>query len=254
MTKIDYRSIGEGPPVVLIHAGFLDQRMWFDTSRALSSNYRVITYDVRGAGGSARDDVDHSPRADLNALLDELGIERVALVGASMGARIALEFAAAQPDRTSSAVLCSLALPEFVTSDCDGMLQEFVGALTEGRLEDATQLFTRMWFDGRREMSSVDAGQRAAFVDLVDLTFASTFVHQQWRTLEEIGPLEQIRTPTLFVTGQDDWPDIHDTVAALDALMPDSARVSIQGAAHTLNLDRPRELVRLIDCFLSAHP
>lgn len=250
--SLHYRRSGDGSPVVLVHAGFLDHRMWSETHDALSSHHDVISYDVRGAGRSVRDDVVHSPSADLLALLDHLVIEQTALIGLSMGARIAFEVAAAHPERISSAVLCSLALPEFVTSDCDGMLPEFIRALTEGRNDDAAELFTRMWFDGRRERSALDAARRAEFGALVDLTFAATFVHQQWRTLESIGPVEHMRTPTLFVTGRDDWPDIHDTVAALDAMMPDSAAVAIAGAAHTLNLDQPGELLRIADDFISA--
>ncbi len=249
-----YHRSGQGPSVVLIHAGFLDHRMWADAHGALSANYDVISYDVRGAGRSSRDLVAHSPSDDLAALLDELGIERAAIVGASMGARIALEFSALHPNRTRASVLCSLALPEFVTSDCNGMLAQFVRAVTEQHLEEATQLFTRMWFDGRREASSTNAAQRGAFVELIDLTFAETFVHQQWRTLEQIGPAEHIATPTLFLTGQDDWPDIHRTVAALDASMPDSRSVSIEGAAHMVNLDQPQEVFGHIDQFVSAHP
>jgi pimeloyl-ACP methyl ester carboxylesterase len=227
--------------------------MWSKTHVALSSHFDVVSYDVRGAGRSSRDEVVHSPSEDLGALLDAFGIERAALIGLSMGARIAFELAAVQPDRISSATLCSLALPEFVTSDCDGMLPEFIRSLSQGRIDTAAQLYTRMWFDGRREPSSVDATRRAAFAKLVDLTFAQTFVHQKWRTLEEIGGVEHIRTPTLFINGRSDWPDIDDTITALNSMMPNSAAVSIDGAAHTLNLDQPRELLRIVKHFLSTH-
>src|SRR5207342_2107447 len=101
-----------------------------------------------------------------------------------------------------------------------------------GRAEAAAQLYTRMWFDGRRESSALDAAQRAAFAALVDLTFAQTFVHQKWRTLEDLGGVEHIRTPTLFIAGRSDWPDINDTTTALNSMMPSSAAVSIDGAAH----------------------
>ena len=54
MTKLHYHRSGDGPPLVLIHGGFLDHRMWSDTHVALSANYDVISYDVRGAGESVR--------------------------------------------------------------------------------------------------------------------------------------------------------------------------------------------------------
>ena len=253
MTQLHYHRSGDGPPLVLVHGGFLDHRMWSDTHLALSADYDVISYDVRGAGASVRDNEVHSPCVDLHELLDELGIERAAIVGLSMGARIAFEFAATQPARVRAAVLCSLALPEFVASDCNGMLPEFIQALTGGNAEEATQLFTRMWFDGRRKSSAVNVARRARFVELIDLSFAATFVNQKWQSLAEIGPVEAIHTPTMFITGRDDWPDIHETVAALDARMPESTAVSIQDAAHTINFDQPRALLRNITGFLAAH-
>ncbi len=253
MTGLSYHRDGFGLPVVLVHTGFLDHRMWSETHRALSATYDVISYDVRGAGASERADGPHSPSEDLAALLDEVGIERAAIVGLSMGARIAFEFSAMHPNRTSAAVLCSLALPEYVTSDCNGMLPRFIQALTDHDISLATELFTRMWFDGRRASSAIDTERRAQFVDLIDFNFAAAFVHQRWRTLVDLGPLEELRTPTLFLTGHDDWPDIHATVAAIERRIPNSMSVSLDGAAHTLNFDRPDELLRHIDQFLSAH-
>jgi pimeloyl-ACP methyl ester carboxylesterase len=228
--------------------------MWSGVHEELSSSFDVISYDVRGAGWSPRAEGPHSPSDDLVTLLDALDIERVALVGSSMGSRIALELSAAHPERTSSAVLCSLALPEFATSDCNGLLPEFIRALTLQDLDEATELFTRMWFDGRRDPTSVDWTKRAAFVELVDLGFASSLIHQQWRTSDEVGPVEHLRTPTLFITGRDDWPDIHATAAALHRDMPNSSVVSLDSAAHTLTLDQPSMLLREIERFVTAHP
>ena len=105
MTTLHVRRIGIGPPIVLVHAGFVDQQLWSAAQLALSAAYDVVTYDVRGAGRSPRDPVDHAPCDDLVALLDELHLDRVAIVGLSMGARIGLEVAATRPERVRALVL-----------------------------------------------------------------------------------------------------------------------------------------------------
>jgi pimeloyl-ACP methyl ester carboxylesterase len=254
VSPLFWRRGGRGPAVVLLHGGFLDHRVWADAHDALSAGYDVVSVDFRGAGQSSREPTPHSPSQDLIDLLDELGLTRGALVGCSMGARAALEVAALRPERVRALVACSLALPEFVDSDCDGQLPEFVRAATTGDWVRAKELFTRMWFDGRRDPATVDARARERFEELIDLGFAATYPHQRWLTLDELGPVERIATPTRFVTGEADWPDIHRTAAALAARLPSADVVSLDGAAHTPNLDRPREWLDRVQGFLATHP
>jgi 3-oxoadipate enol-lactonase len=94
-------SAGDRRPVVLIHAGVCDRRMW-DGLPALSG-YRVVRMDLRGFGGSAsRPDAPFSHHGDVATLLDELGIRAAHLVGVSMGAGVAAEIALARPDLVRS--------------------------------------------------------------------------------------------------------------------------------------------------------
>ena len=85
---------GEGPPVVLIHEGIADMRMWDDVLPALAERHRVVRYDLPGFGRSPLAGELVDPTRDLEAVLDAFDIERAALVGGSLGGRIALEFTA----------------------------------------------------------------------------------------------------------------------------------------------------------------
>src|SRR5204862_3859066 len=102
---IAFDDEGAGPALVLVHAGVADRRMWADLAGRLAGRYRVIRHDVRGVGESLPPTGPWSHHGDLLALLDELLITRAHLVGASMGAGIAVEAALARPGLAASLVL-----------------------------------------------------------------------------------------------------------------------------------------------------
>ena len=101
-TGIAFDDSGSGPPIVLVHAGVADRRMWDDLAGRLSGRYRVIRHDVRGVGESLPPTGPWSHHGDLLALLDDLLIARAHFVGASMGAGIAVEVALARPGIAAS--------------------------------------------------------------------------------------------------------------------------------------------------------
>ena len=98
---------GQGPPVVLLHGLSATRRNVVQGSRALlRRGYRLIAYDARGHGASSPAPSYTYPDLieDLEAVLAELGIDRVALVGSSMGAATAMAFAMRHPDRAAAVV------------------------------------------------------------------------------------------------------------------------------------------------------
>src|SRR5207302_4932662 len=83
--RLYYETSGKGPALVLIHAGFLDSRMWDTQFQLFSENYRVIRYDVRGFGNSDVARTKFSDYKDLRGILDHLGAKTASLVGVSNG-------------------------------------------------------------------------------------------------------------------------------------------------------------------------
>lgn len=106
--EIYYQSHGEGPAVVLAHGIGGNHAIWFKQIAQISKSNRVIVFDHRGFGRSH--DLDGRGRSafvmDLVSLLDHLKIEKVALVGQSMGAGTCIGFAQARPDRTAALAIC----------------------------------------------------------------------------------------------------------------------------------------------------
>ena len=101
--KLWYEVGGEGDTLVLVHAGFVDSRMWDDQWDTFTQHYRVIRFDQRGYGKSDPAQGPVSRRVDLLQLLDELGVERAALLGCSMGGEAAMDVAIEYPEEVLGA-------------------------------------------------------------------------------------------------------------------------------------------------------
>ncbi|WP_235612598.1 alpha/beta fold hydrolase, partial [Achromobacter xylosoxidans] len=101
-------AVGDGIPVIFLHAAVCDRRMWGAQLAGMGAGYRAIAYDRRGAGDTRAAAGTHSAIADLMAVMDAAAGDAPAiLVGCSQGARVALDAALAHPARVRGLVLIS---------------------------------------------------------------------------------------------------------------------------------------------------
>ena len=101
--RLYFEISGRGEPVIPVHAGIADHRMWDPQVAALASAYQVLNYDMRGFGRSGMAGGPYSHHGDLRDLLDHLAIERARLVGCSNGGRTVID-----PESTPPAQLDEL--------------------------------------------------------------------------------------------------------------------------------------------------
>jgi len=247
---------GDGPVVLLIHAGIADSRMWGPLGdRLVAAGFRAVTCDLRGFGRTPIEPGVISNAADVVALLDELGIERAAVVGASFGGRVTLELALRAPERVAALALLGSSLDEFEASEERAAFDAEEEALFEADdLDAAVELNVRTF---------VTRGGRAAdpaVVDLVRSMQRDAFV-AQWDVeaeLEEHDPpvarrLKEIAAPALVVVGADDLEDFHRVAAHLAAALPNAEPVvTVEGAAHLPALERPDDVAQALVPFLRA--
>jgi pimeloyl-ACP methyl ester carboxylesterase len=111
MVDLAFTESGNGPAAVLLHAFPLTSLMWSRARTTLADQWRVITPDLRGFGGSPlgtgdEPSLDHMAD-DVAALLDRLALEQVVLGGLSMGGYVAMSFLRRYPDRISALVLAN---------------------------------------------------------------------------------------------------------------------------------------------------
>ncbi|MDP2739838.1 MAG: alpha/beta hydrolase [Pseudorhodobacter sp.] len=106
--RVQYAVSGEGPAMLMLHANPFDRRMWLYQMAAFSADYKVIAPDLRGYGCTTPVEEPYTVEDlmdDLNAVLTKENVTEVLLVGASVGARLALQFAITYPKRASGLVL-----------------------------------------------------------------------------------------------------------------------------------------------------
>jgi pimeloyl-ACP methyl ester carboxylesterase len=97
--RLWYDEAGQGQTVLLVHGGLGDSGLWESVVPFLAERFRTIRTDLRFFGRSVGPAVPWSWEDDVVGVLDELGVERAALVGLSLGGRIALDVALAHPER-----------------------------------------------------------------------------------------------------------------------------------------------------------
>ncbi|WP_255152072.1 alpha/beta fold hydrolase [Halorarius halobius] len=137
-----YEDLGAGPPVLLVHGGFMSHRVWErQVTTLVDAGYRVVTPDLRGHGRSDKPASDYTAAmhaADLEGVRERLGIDAWAVVGWSLGATVAAEYADATPERLTHLALVSTGIfeglaPDDEDDDGEGLNVE---ALVEGQRSD----------------------------------------------------------------------------------------------------------------------
>jgi 3-oxoadipate enol-lactonase len=254
---------GDGPGVALIHAGLCDSRMWDAEFAALAVHYRVVKLDLRGFGRSELPPGPFSFVEDLRTVLDLAGIEKAALVGVSVGAALALDFALEEPERVRGLVL---AAPAIGGLDWSEEVRRF-GAredelLDAGDLDGAVELNLRMWVDGpRRGPDAVDPAVRERVGEMQRRAFEIQVPAYEGDV--EPGPqamleppaierLEDVGVPTLVVVGDADVSDVIERADVLERRIPGARKIVLPDVAHLVNLERPSEFQALLDEFLTS--
>ncbi len=160
--RLYYEIAGEGPPLVLVHAGIADGRMWDEQFQEFAKHYRVLRYDRRGFGKTAMVAGAYSHHQDLYELLKALQIEQAILVGCSQGAKTVVDFTLEHPEMTDALVLVAPALSGFAyTGDMPRQAEQIDLAEEAGDIAQVNELELQIWVDGPyRTPDQVDAQVR----------------------------------------------------------------------------------------------
>lgn len=253
-SHLAFEAKGAGRAVVFIHGGNLDRRLWDAEFERCSREFLAVRYDVRGFGASGPTDLPYSSHEDLLALLDALEIERAALVGVSLGGRIAIDFALTHAERVDALVLAGPGLSGFPWSK-EG-LAELTPMLAAARAGDGERA-AELWLETAYARPAMEDPALAARLRDLARSNARAFVA---RDAEEgceppaYGRVHELRVPTLLLVGARDVPDIQAIAAHLALQIPGARRIDFPGAGHFLNLERPAEFERALLEFLGGLP
>ena len=230
---LDGEIAGQGPPVVLLHGLSATRRNVVQGSRALlRRGYRLIAYDARGHGASSPAPSYTYPDLieDLEAVLADLGIDRVALVGSSMGAATGMAFAMRHPDRAAAVVQVTPAYNgEARTGNVDdGAWDAMASGLEEGGVDafvDVAQPGDAA--EGWRQIAREAVRQRMERHEHpleVAQALRQTPRSAAWDGLEA---LQHVQTPVLIVASRDEMDHLHPLAIAQEyaRLLPNAELV-----------------------------
>jgi pimeloyl-ACP methyl ester carboxylesterase len=235
----------QAEPVVLLHAGGTDSRVWDAQVASVAPKRTVIRYDRRGFGLTrVLHPVPHSHVADLCAVLDQLGVHRASLVGFSQGGRIALDLALAAPNRVASLLLVAPAVSGAPTPVVQGPAGQCFDAIAaaEARedVEAVNELEARLWLDGPEASAGrVGGAARQLFLDMNGRALRSPTPGDAIEPPSAWARLDQVRCPVWILWGDLDLPHVQQRCQALVERIDAARGVCLSGLAHLPMLEAP---------------
>ena len=253
---IYHESVGSGVPVLFIHAGIADSRMWDPQFESVPEGFRYVRLDLRGSGNSNFDGTTYANHDDVLSLMDHLSIESAIVVGCSMGGDTALEIAETAAGRASGLVLIGASAPEFKPPEDDfepPQWSEAVAAQQRGDEERVAELEAEMWVVGRgRPVEDVDSSLIENVVEMNRIPSALEPRREEVRTEPDMASLPRLDVPTLVVIGEHDYLDLRAAADHLAEQLSDTDAVVIAQAAHIPSLERPELFNATLEDFLSG--
>lgn len=248
-----YQVMGQGRPVVLIHGVGLNKDMWGGQVVGLSGQYQVIAYDMLGHGASPRPpaNIDLKGYAEqLLELLDHLQLQRVAVIGFSMGGLIARAFALHFPQRLDALVVLNSVFNRSEQQRA-GVIERTAQAAEYGPDANAEAALSR-WFS--LEYQGANPAQIQALRQTLAqndpqgyLTTYSLFATQDMYRADDLGTLN---VPTLIATGELDPGSTAQMARQLAEQIPGAQVAVLEHQRHMMPMESPRLVNQMLLAFL----
>jgi 3-oxoadipate enol-lactonase len=242
--RLYYEVAGSGTPVVLLHGFSFDMRFWDVQFAALSLSHRAVRYDLRGFGKSAVPSPGkaYSHVEDLRALLAQLDIAKAHLLGSSMGARVALDFALTHPQHCASLALISPIIGGWQWSpDWLRSYAPVVRAAQRGDVAAAkTAWLANPIFNTVRGNSTVFGNLRQMIADYGGWHFTHADPAKE-PIASANSQLNRLGVPALAVIGEQDHADFREMSEALH-LNGGATRLALPGVGHFPGQETPQRV------------
>lgn len=249
-----YDETGSGPPLLLLHAGIADRRMWDDTLPRLAQSFRVIRCDLRGFGDTPLPDGPFVYASDLAELLEALDATPANVIGVSMGGHVALDLAIARPELVERLVLVGSGIDGWEhDAGLKAAWQEEGEAFERGDLDEASWVNVRTWLDGpTRDASDVDGTLRRRVFEMQRraLDYENEAAEGGWLTPSRRERLGDVAAPTLVTVGELDQSGFVAIGRLLAAEIPGASFALLRGVAHVPPMEDPDGFSRVVLPFL----
>jgi 3-oxoadipate enol-lactonase len=244
--KLRWRLEGSGPAIALLHGWALDLEYWDPLATLLAPQFTLLRFDRRGFGMSPGVPDINRNVDDLLALLDVAAIGRAALLGMSQGARLAIHFAIAHPERSRALLLDGVpaldAEPDLPLTSYRTLLETAGPAALHAQIlrHPLMQLRTR------------EPAIHQLLADTVGHYTGSDLLYPVGR--RSTPDVNTIAVPTLIINGSQDSAERRAAGCSLQAAMRNARRVELPDAGHLAMLDDPAPYAQTVSDFCRTLP
>lgn len=250
----------EGTPIVALHPGVGDSRIWQWCAPAWAEAGRfVVAYDRRGFGDTRSVPEPHDDLDDLLAVTAATGARPAVIVGNSRGGGLALDLQLAHPDQISGLVLIAPSVsgypeerwrPVAAEEEQDALIEQ---ATQTGDLDLVNRLEVRYWLDGVEQPEGrIEGPPRDLMIEMNGRALQAGPVGTVVRRPPVWPRLATVDVPLMVVAGEHDLPGMGRLCRDLVTAVPKGRLVMIEGTAHCPSLDQPDRLNRLVLEFVES--
>lgn len=252
---LNYKELGEGQPLVILHGLFGSSDNWMTVGRELSKNYHVYLVDMRNHGDSPHD-ASHNYAAmaeDVLHFMETHNLERPLIIGHSMGGKAAMNFATQHPDRFEKMVIVDIApkaYPVHHRTILDGLIGIDLSNLESRKAAD-DQLAISVPEKPVRQflLKNLTRDQKGNYAWKINLNAID-------KNIETIGEgMESHQTtdkPILFIKGEKSHYIQNEDSITITALFPNAQIETIKGAGHWVHAEKPVEFVDMVMSFFRS--
>ena len=254
--SMNYEIQGQGENLILIHGAFDNLNMWYNQVPVFSKDYRVITYDIRGFGGTESSGMEYSValfEEDLHQFTKAVGIETTCCLGFSLGGSIAVQLAIDYPELVKALVLSNSSAGLPLAAPSPKALergQEILGLLDKGDIGAAAELMASAAFSPNFKSKNPVEFERFVKSKLQNDPHKLAQVMRSLRGGASVPDISKLKCPTLIIIGEYDPGMGPDRGKQLQQAIPDSKLV-ILPAGHSSPFEAPDEFNRAVLEFLS---
>ena len=247
--KLYYQECGSAlHAVVLVHDGVLDSSVWDDVWPEFCKHFHTIRYDRRGYGRSPVATQGHYATDDLGAILHQLKLQRVAIVGSSHGGEISINFTLDHPEMVEQLVLVGAVVGGMPYSKHFLERGDTLGKpIEKGDIKGAIAA-------AAKDKYLTAPGSDAAKKRMADILSANpqdlTHLDLELPVKPALSRLGEIHIPTLLLVGDADIPDVHSHAGAIEVAVPRARRIVISDVGHLMYLEKPTEFSSVVIEFL----
>ncbi len=253
--KINYHDVGNGDPVVLIHAFPFNSRMWEPQIKELSEQFRIITMDLPGFGQS-------TPTPDIltmescatiiKALLDHLTIESVTIGGLSMGGYVTMAFARRYPNMIKKMILADTRASADTEEGQQSREEAAQQVLREGTRAFVENLLLKLLGKTTRSKNpELVSHVQSIMMEATPRAIAAA-LRGMARRPESFDVLETLSIPALVIVGEEDTITPKSDAESMTRHLKDSMLITIGKAGHLSNLEAPSRFNIALKSFLTS--